>query len=421
MRNIFKNILFIMVVCSTILLMVSCNRIATTEDISYSEDIYTSEIESQSDQEWAITDPISDSSVDSITDTKDKTLADSQDSNEVSSLADEELLLGTMSLTEKIRQLFFVAYTDYLESGEDYGGVIFFTTDLGSTSETKEKTKDLMMSMSVTPFVAIDEEGGIVTRITGDKSPIGYEKLPSPYNMYEESGASSVAKYYDIIGNQLSELGFNMDFAPVADIFSNPENTIIGKRAFGNDAQRVTEGVFGAVTALKDRQIIACAKHFPGHGDTYGDSHLNTVYDLHTMDELLSTTLIPFSSAISIDVPFIMMGHITYPNIAETEGLPASMSSYMIEDILRNSMGYSGIIISDAMNMKAITDIYPDSDISVEAFEAGLDMFLMLRNPEHEILVLESYLESHPEKIDLLDEKVLRILKLKMAYGLYFN
>ena len=226
------------------------------------------------------------------------------------------------------------------------GGVILFAENLDTTEQTQQLTADLQAAADLPLFIGIDEEGGIVSRL--GKSNIEHDEFPPAAEMEDVFWAGTS------IGSTLSMLGINVDFAPVADVNTNPDNPIIGTRAFSSDPQAAADKVSEFISAMQELDVSACAKHFPGHGDTAMDSHKGETYVEHDMERLRTVEFVPFEQAIATGVDFIMAGHIKTPN-ATTDDLPASLSPEML-GILRNDLGFGGIIITDSMNMGAIVD-----------------------------------------------------------------
>ncbi|MBP3307349.1 MAG: glycoside hydrolase, partial [Anaerotignum sp.] len=218
------------------------------------------------------------------------------------------------------------------------------------------------------------------------------------------------------IGTELAELGINVDFAPVADVNTNPDNPVIGTRAFSSDPQAAASKVAEFINAIEETGVSACAKHFPGHGDTAMDSHLGETYVEHDMERLRTVEFVPFEQAITAGTDFIMAGHIKTPN-ATTDGFPATLSSEML-GILRNDLGFGGIIITDAMNMGAIVDAYGSGESAVMAVQAGVDMVLMPADLAEAAETLTDAIKDGtiPEK--RLNEALWHILSLKYDKGI---
>ncbi len=222
-------------------------------------------------------------------------------------------------------------------------------------------------------FTGVDEEGGTVSRI-GSNPAMGTTSFPPMYTIGETKDPNKAYHVGYTIGSECTELGFNLDFAPVADVYSNPENTVIGHRAFSSDANTAAEMVAACVRGFTASGMLCTLKHFPGHGDTLTDSHYGAASTNKTLEELRTTEFLPFESGIQAGAEFVMVGHILTPNITDSS-TPASLSPDMIA-ILRNELQFDGIIITDAMNMEAVTDYYSPAEAAVKAIQAGDDMCL---------------------------------------------
>ncbi|VAX20754.1 beta-N-acetylglucosaminidase [hydrothermal vent metagenome] len=259
------------------------------------------------------------------------------------------------------------------------GGVILFSRNIENSEQTKTLISDLKKLgediTSLPLFVCIDQEGGRVARLSNDMP-----KFPTAKELGNDGSTEQVDQVYGAIGKTIKELGFNVDFAPVLDLDTNSENPIIGDRAFSCDANKVAKLGQTAIAALRREGILACGKHFPGHGDTSLDSHLTLPEDNRPLERFNDHELIPFEAAINEKVDFIMTAHVMYPSI-DAE-FPATLSKKIITDILRNKMGYNGIIASDDMDMKAIADRWSDGEAIELAVRAGVDVTLVCHESE---------------------------------------
>ena len=288
------------------------------------------------------------------------------------------------------------------------GGVILFAENLDTKEQTQQLTYDLQAAAHVPLFIGIDEEGGLVSRL--NKSNIEHEVFPPAAEMEDVSWAGTS------IGSSLGELGINVDFAPVADVNTNPDNPVIGTRAFSSEPQAAASKVAEFISAIQKMGVSACAKHFPGHGDTAMDSHLGETYVEHDMERLRSVEFVPFEQAITAGTDFIMAGHIKTPN-ATTDGLPATLSSEMM-GILRNDLGFNGIIITDAMNMGAIVDTYGSGESAVMAVQAGVDMVLMPADLQDAAESLTEAIKTGVISEERVEDALWRILSLKYDKGI---
>ena len=220
-----------------------------------------------------------------------------------------------------------------------------------------------------------------------------------------------------VIGTYLHEIGFNLDFAPDADVLTNPNNTAIGQRSFGSDPELVAEMVAAEVETMLETGTLPCVKHFPGHGDTAGDSHTGAVTAERSREEIEGCEFAPFRAAIEAGCPFVMVGHIQTPNFA-ADGLPASLSSVMMTDVLRGDLGFEGVIISDSFAMGAITEYYQADNAAFRFFEAGGDLLLMSADLDLAYQGILDAVSAGSLTEERIDESVRRILTAKKQAGL---
>ncbi|HWQ51533.1 MAG TPA: glycoside hydrolase family 3 protein [Terriglobales bacterium] len=340
--------------------------------------------------------------------------------------------LNGMTLEEKVGQLFIVRPESLLTPDANRAGVTALDAHMAAypvggialfgqnivTPEQLTSFIDEVQRQSETPlFIAVDEEGGAVARIANSKN----FSVPERYRSMQEIGATGepaeAKKVGATIGAYLKQYGFNLDFAPVADVFTNPNNTVIGNRSFGSDPDLVSGMVAAEISGLHEAGVMSCAKHYPGHGDTKGDTHEGFVSIEKTWDELTRCELIPFMKAIEAQTDMVMVSHIVATNITG-DSLPSSLSYEMVEEKLRGELGYTGVVITDAMEMGAISQEYSSSESAVKAILAGVDVILM---PENFAEAYEGVLRAVKDGTiseKRIDESVLRILELKDKYGL---
>ena len=195
-------------------------------------------------------------------------------------------------------------------------------------------------------FLSVDEEGGTVARVAGS----GISNVSVVEDMCEVTDEERAYEIGQTIGNYLAELGFNLDYAPVGDVLTNPENTVVKKRSFGNDSAKVAALSQKVLDGLHEENVYGVIKHFPGHGATAGDTHEGYAYTDKSLEELEQQELVPFQNAIENHIAIIMAGHISVPNVTG-DNTPSSLSKIMITDVLREKMGFDGIVITDALNM----------------------------------------------------------------------
>lgn len=343
-----------------------------------------------------------------------------------------EAILSAMTLEEKLCQMLFVTPEALTQGGTvttadkalmeglqtwPVGGIICFGDNLISQDQTTALLSSLQdMSVEASGrrlFIGVDEEGGTVAR-AGDKlGTTTYEDMV----VYGEAGDS--AKAYEIgsaLAKDLMPLGFNVDFAPVADVLTNEENTVVSRRSFGSDPEIVSEMVAELVRGLNEGNMLSAAKHFPGHGSTGGDTHDGFAATDVTEEDLKNIHLKPFEAAMEAGAPMIMVGHMTLTEI-DSE-YPATLSEKIVTGMLREELGYEGIIITDAMNMGAIANNYTIAESTVMAVEAGCDMLLCVGNIETAVTALVDAVETGKIQESRIDESVLRILNAKFEYGI---
>lgn len=292
------------------------------------------------------------------------------------------------------------------------GGVILFGKNIIDPDQLTLLLDQLSAAAPYPLFLAIDEEGGRVARIGNNPhfSVPRYESMET-ITRPEDAFLAGTA-----IGSYLKDYGFQINFAPVADVNTNPDNVIIGDRAFGDDPQQVALLVREMVRGYEAAGILPCLKHFPGHGDTHDDTHHGAVVLEKSWEELLDCELIPFLASLE-DTPLIMVSHITLPNVT-TDGLPASLSYQLITEKLRHELGYQGLIVTDSLAMGAVTDHYDSGQAALMAFQAGADLLLM---PEDYALAFDSLLQAAEEGVisrERLEKSVLRVLTWKARAGL---
>jgi beta-N-acetylhexosaminidase len=348
------------------------------------------------------------------------------------STAQAKVMLQSMTLEEKICQMLFVTpealtgYTRVTQSGETtksaleewpVGGIIYFSTNLVSVDQTTEMLANIQsFSKELTGrglFLGVDEEGGSVARVADSLGTTSFDDM----SVYGAAGDTEAV--YNIGATQASELtalGFNVNFSPVADVLTNEENTVVQDRSFGSDPDLVSSMVTQVVKGLTDGGMLCAPKHFPGHGSTGGDTHNGYASSDRTLTDLENCDLRPFEAAIEAGAPMIMVGHMTMTEIDPDN--PASLSSTIVTGILRDQLGYDGIIITDALNMSAITDKYSNAEAAVKAVSAGCDMLLCVSNVSSVVSALTQAVENGTISESSIDESVTRILIAKYRYGI---
>ena len=329
--------------------------------------------------------------------------------------------IDSMTLEQKIGQLFIVGFEGDIINDEiidlvknqEVGGLIYFSRNVVDSNQIITLNNEIKAIKKDIPlFISVDEEGGVVSRV-----PDEFLKLPSSGYIGKFDDENLSYNIGSIIAKELKSLGFNMDFAPVLDIDSNPNNTVIGERAFGNNADIVSKLGIKTMEGLRDGGIIPVVKHFPGHGDTDIDSHYGLPIVTKTLEELNNLEFIPFKNAIENGADVVMVSSIILSSI-DSE-YPATMSKKVTTDILRNKLNFDGVIATDDMTMGAIMDNYNLTDAVIMAINAGNDLILVCHGYDDIIKSISAVKDAVSSNIiseERIDESVYRILKLKEKY-----
>ena len=350
-----------------------------------------------------------------------------QDEENIASEKTEEQLLeekvnqkiSELSLKEKIGQMLVISYWDFgyndrldqILKEVKPGGFILFEKNIGSYNETVEYISKLKGSTSIPMVIGIDQEGGRVQKIK-NVSGVNVLKIPSMYDLGKTNNTELSYQVGKVMAEELSAFGVNLDYAPVLDIFSNPNNTVIGNRSFGNDSQTVIKMALPLANGMKENGVIPVYKHFPGHGDTDADSHVELPVVNKTKEELYQNELLPFKAAIENNAEMIMTAHIALPKITGNY-IPATLSKEIITDLLREELGFKGVVITDAINMKALSNNYSLEDICKNTILAGVDMILMPTDPIQALNTIENLVNNGVITEERINESVKRILTMK--------
>ena len=332
-----------------------------------------------------------------------------------------ELLAG-MTVEQKVGQL-LVAGIDGLEPGQDaaqaveeyrVGGVILFSRNVDNAQQLAELNNGLkaLNGDYIPLFLCVDQEGGRV-----DRMPPEVEDLPSAYD-YMQAGGDPLARGR-VLAAQCTAFGFNLDFSTCLDVWSNPENTVIGDRAYGTDWESVTQAALAVNQGLTEGGVIPVVKHFPGHGDTLEDSHETLPMVDKSLEELEESELKPFQAAIDQGAPVVMVAHILMRQVDADH--PASLSYPVVTGLLREEMGFDGVVCTDDLTMAAVSDTYGMGEAAVLSVEAGCDLLLVCHEADNLTAAREALLaavDSGRISTERLDESVYRILSLKLAWGL---
>lgn len=327
--------------------------------------------------------------------------------------------LANMTLDEKIGQMLMIFYRapsmdDTLKNALNDvkpGGFILFKENITTYEDTLKLIKDIKSSSSIPMFISIDQEGGNVQRLLALKD-MEVSNIPYMSSVGATEDVSLAKEVGKVIAEELRVFGINMDFAPVVDIYSNKDNTVIGKRAFGSNSDIVSSMGIAEAEGLLENGIIPVYKHFPGHGNTAVDSHVALPIVDKTKEELYNSDLIPFQKAIENKAPIIMIGHLAVPSITGDD-TPASLSKKLVTNLLKDEMGYEGLVITDALNMGALTKYYTQDEIYVRAVESGVDILLMPSSSRSALASIKSAVNSGRISEERIDESVRKILKLK--------
>ena len=344
--------------------------------------------------------------------------------------------VAAMSTEQKVSQLLVAGIEgtqlgqDAVQAVQDYqvGGVILFGRNVESAWQLAELTNGLKdLNGDYTPlFLCVDQEGGRV-----DRMPPEVERTPSAWSVGQTLDTEGVgAAYGALLAEECAAFGFNMDFAPSLDIWSNPDNTVIGDRAFGNDWEWTAFFGMSAVESMEEQGgVIPVVKHFPGHGDTSVDSHVALPVVDKSLEELWQSELVPFNMTLNQEdyfgaqagpsAPAVMVAHILLSQV--DPDYPASLSHRVVTGLLREEMDFDGVVCTDDLTMGAVSNTYGMGEAAVLAVEAGCDLLLVCHGADNLTAARDALMEAadsgriSPER---LDESVKRILSLKVEYGL---
>ena len=332
-----------------------------------------------------------------------------------------EAKLATMSDREKLCQLFIVtpetltgvdgvtmAGDTTKQAIADYpvAGIIYNTVNMESADQTREMIAKTQEYASIPMFIAVDEEGGDVARAAEKLGTTSFDPMYS----YKAQGTEVAHDNAFTIGSDIKALGFNLDFAPVADVWTNPDNTAIGSRAYSDDYTEAAELVSAAVSGFNESGIICTLKHFPGHGNTAEDSHQTLAYVSSDEGSLKAGELLPFKSGIEAGADVVSSIDADYP---------ATLSSKVVPSLLREYLGYDGLVITDSMKMGAITDNYDHDTIIKGLFDADIDLILEPDDLEAYLVAIQNAIDNGVITKEQIDAKVKKILTLKYKKGLF--
>lgn len=362
----------------------------------------------------------------------------SDDENEVTPTDDVEAQLRQMTLREKVGQLFYIRpevldttihWTSYDELmalemqevtpmmksvNEKYpvGGVILYAWNIKDEGQLAQLIAQIK-NLKGQPLLCIDEEGGRVARIANNPN-FAVKKYESMGAIGATGDPKNAYECANTIGTYLKRYGFDIDFAPVADVNTNPENVIIGPRAFSDDPAVAAPMVTNYLQGLKDAGVTGCIKHFPGHGDTKADTHFGYAQSMKTWEQMKDCEMVTFRAGIQWGCQLIMTAHIAVPNVTGTD-VPSTMSSVILQNKLRGELGYQNIIVTDAISMGAITNQYSTAEAAVGSIQAGVDIVLDPRNFVEAFDAVMDAVSKGAISEDRINQSVRRILKLKKA------
>ena len=345
-------------------------------------------------------------------------------------------LVAGLTTEQRVAQLFIVTPESLLAVGKgssvtsagDYtrealrerpvGGIIYFEKNLVDAEQTSQMLATTqsysLESCGIPLMLSVDEEGGTVSRVGGNA---GFD-IANVGDMRDVGATGDDSYARDVaadIGSYLHQLGFTANLAPVADVANNPASDIMTLRSFGSDAQLVSRMVAAQVQGMRSQQVISCAKHFPGIGGAEGDSHDGAIYTDKSAEQMAQEELLPFAAAIDAGVPMVMVGHISCPQLTGND-LPASVSSVVMQDLLRDQMGFDGVIVTDSLEMGAIASIFGNDRVAVEAFLAGADALLMPADFDAAYQGMLDAVESGEVSEERLALSAWRIVWMKLQY-----
>ena len=338
-------------------------------------------------------------------------------------------LMESMSVEEKIGQMIMVGFdgqslTPELESHLNEihaGNVIFLGRNYANPQQMWEFTSALQRMASRRPapvglFTAIDQEGGVVARLLN-----GVTVFPGNMALGATAQTHYARRAAEVTAQEMLQLGLNMNLAPVLDVNNNPGNPAIGVRSYGESPELVAAMGAEAVAASQSAGVLATAKHFPGKGDVTVDSHIDLPHVAHSRERLNRVELAPFQAAIAAGVGAIMTAHVTFPAIEPEPLLPATMSQKVLQGLLREELGFRGIIITDDLFMGAISKSYGLAEAAIRSINAGADIVLMCHKPDEQAIAIKAVWEAARSgriSMDTIDSSVRRVLSVKALFGI---
>lgn len=334
-------------------------------------------------------------------------------------------MLADMSLEEKIGQMMFAGIsgtemsdsTAHLINSYHVGGLIFYKNNIASTSQIVTLQNEIRAANAgnkLPLLLGVDQEGGRISRL-----PNEVKNLPTSLAIGNVNNPAYSYEIGTLLGKEVKAFGFNLNFAPVLDVNSNPNNPVIGDRSFGDNPEIVSRLGVETMKGMMAEDVIPVVKHFPGHGDTSVDSHLELPTVNKSLAELEELELIPFQAAVENGADVVMAAHILLPKI--DPDYPTSMSKVVLTDMLRKQLGFNGVIITDDMTMGAIADNYSIAQAALQSVKAGSDIILVAHGDSNiaaTIDALKAAVEKGEIKEERINESVARIIRLKQKYNL---
>lgn len=331
-----------------------------------------------------------------------------------------DITIENMTVREKVCQMLMVMPEDLVgptvtessdslkEALKEYpvSGFLFKAYNMQSQKQIFELIKDMQSYSKISLLIACDEEGGRVNRLM---KKVGTTYI-GPMFDYKDDGCEKAYENAYTIASDMQGLGFNLNFAPVADVWSNPKNTVISDRAYSDNFEQAAELVAAAVKGFHDGGVATTLKHFPGHGDTLEDSHHSSAYVKKTLEEIKNKELLPFVSGIEAGSDLVMLGHLS---LLELSSEPILFSHEIVTGLLRDDLGFEGVIITDSLEMAAVSEHYSLKDILIRSMNAGVDILLCPGEIDECVTIIEEAIKVGTISESRIDESVLRILELK--------
>lgn len=343
-------------------------------------------------------------------------------------MSDARTLVQAMSLEEKVAQMMVIGfkettlpdrYADFVAQ-HGLGGIILFTHNIVSAEQTRSLTEAVQAAAArsrqgLPVAVSIDQEGGTVVRLS---EGAGYTHLPGNMALGAADDETLTYRAARVMAEEMRAVGINWDLAPDLDVNNNPNNPVIGVRSYSSDPGRVARHGAAAAKGFQDGGVAACGKHFPGHGDTAVDSHLALPSVPHGRERLDAVEFVPFRAAIAGGIDSLMTAHVFFPALEPTPGLPSTLSRNVLTGLLREELGFDGVICTDCLEMKAIADNFTWAETALKAVEAGADALLVSHTWEPQMAMFEALVaavRSGQLSEDRIAQSAERMVRMKLA------